>query len=88
MTASCIARFELRSGGQKLGEWQTPLQARIWREVWVAQSALKRGENLAEADVIRERRDVIGGRISLESAPDRGTTVAVSVGSIPALKEG
>ena len=71
VTASCIARFELRSGGQKLGEWQTPLQARIWREVWVAQAALKRGENLAEADVIRERRDVINVREPLAEFSER-----------------
>lgn len=71
VTASCIARFELRSGGQKLGEWQTPLQARIWREVWVAQTALKRGENLAEADVTRERRDVINVREPLAEFSER-----------------
>lgn len=37
---------------------------------------------------MRERVDVIGGRIAIESAPQQGTTVAVSVGAVPASKEG
>ena len=37
---------------------------------------------------MRERVDVIGGRISIDSVPERGTKVAVSVGAIPASKEG
>lgn len=37
---------------------------------------------------MRERVDVIGGRVSIESAPGHGTTVAVSVGAVPASKKG
>lgn len=37
---------------------------------------------------MRERADVIGGRIVIESAPAHGTTVVVSVGEGPTPKEG
>lgn len=37
---------------------------------------------------MRERADVIGGRIVIDSAPAHGTTVVVSVGADPAPKEG
>ena len=37
---------------------------------------------------MRERVDVIGGRIAIDSTPGHGTTVAVSVGAAPASKEG
>lgn len=78
VTASCIVRFELRSGEQKLGEWQTPLQARVWREVWVARSPAKRGENLADADLARERRDVINVREALAEFSERDPTLELA----------
>lgn len=37
---------------------------------------------------MRERVDVIGGRIAIDSVPEQGTTVAVTVGLTPAAKEG
>jgi flagella basal body P-ring formation protein FlgA len=52
-------RFELRHGQESLGSWQLSLQARVWREVWVARSALKRGQALNESEVTREKRDVL-----------------------------
>ena len=52
-------RFELRHGQESLGSWQLSLQARVWREVWVARSALKRGQALSESDLTREKRDVL-----------------------------
>ncbi|MCB1283600.1 MAG: GAF domain-containing sensor histidine kinase [Microthrixaceae bacterium] len=36
---------------------------------------------------MRERADVIGARISVDSAPDHGTTIHVEVGTTPARKE-
>jgi flagella basal body P-ring formation protein FlgA len=59
VTPNCIVRFELLAGAEVLGNWQTPLQARIWREVWVAGSPLQRGQLLQSADVVKERRDVL-----------------------------
>ena len=65
VTPSFIVRFELRAGDEALGTWQMPVQARVWREVWVARSALKRGELVADADIDRARRDILSVRSSL-----------------------
>jgi flagella basal body P-ring formation protein FlgA len=55
-----IVRFELiGSDNQKLGSWQMPVSVHIWRDVWVAHSALHRGELFTGADCMRERRDVL-----------------------------
>ena len=60
--ANFIVRFELHAGNQVRGPWQMPVQAQIWREVWVAGSALRVGQPLAEAGLVKERRDVLGLR--------------------------
>jgi flagella basal body P-ring formation protein FlgA len=65
VTANFIARFELRAGDEIAGTWQIPVQARIWREVYVAGASLKRGTLLREAEVSRERRDVLALRDAL-----------------------
>lgn len=62
VTPSFVARFELRSSGGALGSWQVPVQARVWREVWVAGSALQRGQRLESADLSKERRDLLAIR--------------------------
>jgi flagellar basal body P-ring formation protein FlgA len=59
ITASFIVRFELRTEREVVGQWQMPLQAQIWNEVWVARSLLARGELLRDADLGKERRDVL-----------------------------
>jgi flagella basal body P-ring formation protein FlgA len=59
VTPNCIVRFELHADDTCIGNWQIPLQARVWREVWVAASPLPRGQLLQDADVVRERRDVL-----------------------------
>ncbi|HEY3864416.1 MAG TPA: flagellar basal body P-ring formation chaperone FlgA [Verrucomicrobiae bacterium] len=53
--------FEILCGKERVGSWQMPLQARIWREVPVAHSPLLRGELLRDADIALERRDVLSG---------------------------
>jgi flagella basal body P-ring formation protein FlgA len=66
VTPAFIVRFELETAhGEKVGSWQASLQARIWREIWVAHSALKRGDPLRGADLARERRDVLALRDNL-----------------------
>ncbi len=65
VTASFIVRFELRTADRSLGSWQLPVQARVLREVWVARSAAKRGDLVANSDIVRERRDVLNLRDSL-----------------------
>lgn len=59
VSAAFIARFEIRTAREGVGIWQMNVQARIWREIWTAHSAITRGETLAVADVARERRDVL-----------------------------
>jgi flagella basal body P-ring formation protein FlgA len=60
VTPSFIVRFELETAaGEQVGSWQAFLQARVWREIRVARSALKRGATLKGADIALERRDVL-----------------------------
>lgn len=59
VTPSFIVRFELRNAHEAIGTWQLPVQAHVWREAWVARSMLKRGDALADADIDRERRDIL-----------------------------
>jgi flagella basal body P-ring formation protein FlgA len=54
-----IVRFELRTGRETIGAWQAPLQMHLWHDVLVARSTLKRGQPLNEAELARERRDVL-----------------------------
>lgn len=60
-----IARFEVRAARDSVGTFQVPLQAKVWNEIWVARSIVRRGMVFSEADVVRERRDVL----SLREAP-------------------
>ncbi len=69
-----IVRFELLSGTEVVGNWQTVLQARIWREIWVTRAALRRGQTVSEADLTRERRDVLALR---EPLADLAATTAM-----------
>lgn len=66
VTPSFIVRFQLCTpDGTTVGTWQESMQAHVWREVWVAHSDLQRGEGIGDADVARERRDVLGIHESL-----------------------
>jgi flagellar basal body P-ring formation protein FlgA len=65
ITANCIVRFELNTQRERIGAWQAPVQARLWREVWVARTPVKSGTPFVEADLTRERRDVINLREAL-----------------------
>jgi flagella basal body P-ring formation protein FlgA len=65
VTPSFIVRFEVRSGRETIGTFQTSVQAHVWREVWFAHTAIKRGELTDSADIARERRDVLNIREAL-----------------------
>lgn len=65
VTANFVARFELRAGEEVAGTWQLPVQARIWRELYVAGAPLKRGQLLRDADLSCERRDLLTTRDGL-----------------------
>ena len=68
VTPNFIARFEITAGTERVGPWQVVLQARLWKEVIVAKSTLKRGGPLAGAEVTTEKRDVMSMREPLEAA--------------------
>jgi len=57
--ANEVIGFELWCGKERLGAWQVPVTARVWRHVPVAHSALTRGQLLREADIVLERRNVL-----------------------------
>ena len=59
VTPAFIVRFELCTPDKSLGAWQTSLSARVWRDVWVAHTPLRRGDLISNADVVRERRNVL-----------------------------
>jgi len=54
-----VAGFELWCGQERIGSWQAPLQARVWRDTPVAHSPVSRGQLLRDADITLERRDVL-----------------------------
>jgi len=73
ITSSCILRFELRAGQKTLGSWQSPVQARLWRQTLVAHTSLRRGQMLREADFARERCDLLTLREPLAEWPAQPT---------------
>jgi flagella basal body P-ring formation protein FlgA len=101
VTPSFIVRFELRAGERSVGTWQMAVQARVWREVWVAKSGVKRGQTVADADVAMERRDVmtvrepladfLAGDTTLEfadSVQSNGLLLARSIKLRPVIRRG
>jgi flagella basal body P-ring formation protein FlgA len=81
VTPSFIVRFQLCTAQESLGTWQTTMQARVWRTVWVAHSNLRRGEWVNRADILHERYDVLNVRDALAefSTPDSNLELAASV---------
>ncbi len=67
--ANMILRFELRGSHETFGTWSAVTQARVWREVLVTVTPLKRGQLLTEADLVRERRDLLLSREALDTLP-------------------
>ncbi|HLH52272.1 MAG TPA: flagellar basal body P-ring formation chaperone FlgA [Verrucomicrobiae bacterium] len=79
-----IIRFELETAcGERVGAWQAPLQAKVWREVWVAASPVKRGDALRGADLIRERRDMLQCHEPLADCASTDDSLEFN-GSVPA----
>jgi len=62
---SFIVRFQLGTAHATLGTWQAAVQAHVWRTVWVAHSNLRRGLPVDDADILRERFDVLNVRDAL-----------------------
>jgi flagella basal body P-ring formation protein FlgA len=60
VSPTVIARFEIVTAyGEHLGSWQASLQAKVWRDIWITRSAVKRGDSVRATDLVRERRDML-----------------------------
>jgi|GEM_PF-280794 len=71
--ANFIVRFELWAGQERLGNWQVASTAKVWRDILVAESPLKRGQLLRTAPIVRERRDVLALRdVAVVGVGDEG----------------
>ncbi len=55
-------KFHLDVGDHQVGEWQVPIRAEYYREVWVANRRLARGETPAPADLDKRRLNVLAER--------------------------
>lgn len=78
VVSSFIVRFELCNSTGTIGTWQMPVQAHVWREAWVAHSMLKRGDSLADADITKERRDMLMVHEPLVELPDNRSTLEIA----------
>jgi flagellar basal body P-ring formation protein FlgA len=65
VSAHFLARIELFAGDERAGSWQVVAQAKLWRDVPVAQKPLRRGQLLRDADIALERRDALTIRDAL-----------------------
>jgi flagellar basal body P-ring formation protein FlgA len=81
LSPAMILRFELKGAHEVLGSWQAVIQCRLWREVWVARSPLSRGQSLRDADLARERRDMLSLHQALANvaAEDGSVEIAENV---------
>ncbi len=59
LVARSLLRFELRGERESFGSWTVSADAKVWREIWVSRSPLTRGTSVRDADLVRERRDVL-----------------------------
>jgi flagella basal body P-ring formation protein FlgA len=78
LASSFIVRFELRTAHESLGTFQLAVQARLWRDIWVARSILKRGDLVAEADLEQQRRDVFALHDALAEFTAGDTTLELA----------
>ena len=83
LSSSLVLRFELSTGKETIGSWQIPTTARIWREIWVARSTLRRNQLFSEADVVQERRDLLALRDAVLSLSEPETAIEIAE-NIPA----
>ncbi len=81
LSANFIVRFELHAGKDVVGNFQLVCQAKIWQEICVAASPLRRGSPISPRDVTMERRDLLTIREYLTELPslEEGIEVVESV---------
>lgn len=84
LSGTFFLRVKVSSGGVLVGDWQVPVAAQLWQEVWVASSRLDRGQALdrtllaaQKVDVLREKQPLI----SAETDPSSlDLTMSVAAG--------
>jgi len=69
LAANTVLRFGLLANNEPVGSWQTVVRAKIFREVMVARTALRRGQAVAADDFALERRDILQARETLLELP-------------------
>jgi flagella basal body P-ring formation protein FlgA len=69
ISGTFIVRCELKAGEEIAGNWQINVNAKIWKDVWVARSALLRGQTLLSADIGQERRDLLTCKEAMTTLP-------------------
>jgi flagella basal body P-ring formation protein FlgA len=83
VSPSFVVTFELWDGKERVGSWQVPVQAAVWRDIPVAHSSLERGEALKDADVVMQRSDVLVQRDAFLNFPTIDDSLELTE-SIPA----
>ena len=54
-----VARFELSTAREVVGSWTVALQARIWKEMLLTTTPVRRGQSLRDVELRKERRDLM-----------------------------
>jgi flagella basal body P-ring formation protein FlgA len=80
VSPNCVVGFELWDGKERIGNWEVPIKAAVWRDIPVARSALSRGQNLKDADVTMERSDVLVERDAFLNFPTTDDTLELTEG--------
>lgn len=57
-----IVRLRVSSGALRAGEWQVPVRAQLWQEIWTAAGRLNRGQALDPALLAVQKVDVLSER--------------------------
>ena len=70
LSSYLILRFSVEAGDTKIGPWQVPVRVRVWRNVWVADRPLKRGDLLSADDLDRKAIDSLRFRDAFEFSDD------------------
>lgn len=78
VTPNFIVRCEMKAGQEIVGTWHLNVNARIWREIYVARSALMRGQSLPGADIGLERRDLLTFKDGLAALPPEPTSYDIA----------
>lgn len=83
VSSAFVVRCKLTANGKSLGDFQIPLRAQLWREVWVADGRLDRGQTIDRSLVTAQKIDVLRERDTLLPADVDPTTFDVAQSVAP-----